>query len=56
MPKTPHIVYDGPSLPMITAGKEIFRIQQLKNGQWQSIESEEEVIAIIDLLQGCEYA
>lgn len=43
------IVYDGPSLPMIDFNGNLYRLQKLVDGKWVSIETEDEIEA---LLQG----
>ena len=34
-------IYDGESLPMISAKGETFRVQILNHGKWESLESEQ---------------
>ena len=45
------LIYDGCSLPMLSVGKGIFRVQILVGGQWMTFTSEDEYHEFVDALR-----
>lgn len=46
------IVYDGPSLPMLTVGNSIYRVQVLDRNEWKTLETEQAYAEFVAHLQG----
>ena len=44
----PVIVYDGPSLPMIEYQGKLYALKKLVDGQWVSVDDEQEIEQLLE--------